>query len=145
MSQSRSFRRSEFSTLLIACVLLLAISGCASVTTPVVEPGASFILALGETAVVRGTDARITFKAVREDSRCPVDVTCVWAGDAKVEIVVSRDGVADETRILSLTQLTNEVRVGNLRIRFNSIAPVPRQADAAGSRKYRAEFVADRL
>jgi len=127
-----------------ACVLIIA--SCASVTTAVVaEPGASFTLAPGETATVRGADARITFKAVREDSRCPVDVTCVWAGDAKVEMVISREGAADETRILSLTPPNNEVRVGNLRIRFISIAPVPRQADPTGSRNYRAEFIADQL
>jgi len=131
---------------LITFAALIAGSGCASVTTAVVaEPGVSFTLAPGQTATVKGTDARITFNKVGEDSRCPVDVTCVWAGDAKVEIVISRGGAADETRILSITPTNNEVRVGNLRIRFVSLAPVPRQADAGTPRNYRAELVVDRL
>jgi hypothetical protein len=132
--------------LLIACGLVLAASRCAGVqTAALVEPGASFTLAPGESAAVKGTDARITFKRVTEDSRCPVDVTCVWAGDAKIEITISRNGAADETRILSITASKSEATVGNLRIRFASLAPVPRQADANVPRKYRAEFVVDQI
>jgi hypothetical protein len=94
---------------------------------------------------VKGTNTRITFKQVREDSRCPVDVTCVWAGDAKIEIVISRSGAADDARILSITPPNNEAAEGNLRIRFVSLAPVPRQADANVPRNYRADFVVDQL
>ena len=131
---------------LIGYGLLLAASGCAGVqTAAVVEPGASFTLAPGETAAVRGTDARLTFKRVTDDSRCPVDVTCVWAGDAKIEVTISRTGIADDTRILSITPPKHEALVGHLRIKFISLAPVPRQADANVPRKYRAEFVVDQI
>ena len=131
---------------LIGCSLLLAISACAGVQpAAVVDPGASFMLAPGQTAAVRGTDIRITFRQVREDSRCPVDVTCVWAGDAKIEVTIARNGAADDTRILSITPPKHEAVVGNLRIRFVSLAPVPRQADANVPRKYLAEFVIDQI
>ncbi len=127
-------------------IAFAAIAGCASVTTAVdAEPGTSFSLAPGETAAVNGTDARITLKAVRDDSRCPVDVTCVWAGDAKIELVISRKGLPDETRVLSIAPANNEAQVGNLRIRFVSLAPVPRQAEPPSERKYRAELVVDRV
>ena len=145
MSQSDISQRSMLVAIVSAGVLLMASPGCAAVETSVsAEPGASFTLAPGQTAAVKGTDTRITFKQVREDSRCPVDVTCVWAGDAKIEIVISRNGAPDDTRILSMTQ-SNEARVGNLRIRFVSLAPVPRQADANVPRQYLAEFVVDQL
>jgi hypothetical protein len=128
----------------IAFAALIAGAGCASVTGAVdAYPGSPFTLAPGETAALQGTDARITLNAVRDDSRCPVDVTCVWAGDAKIEIVVSRKGAADETTVLSITPPKNEVWVGNLKIRFVSLAPAPRQADAGTARKYRAELVVD--
>ena len=131
---------------LIACGIIIATSGCAGIkTTSTVDPGASFTLAPGETAVVKGADARITFNKVTDDSRCPVDVTCVWAGDAHVEVTISRNGVPDETRILSITPPKHETTVGNLRIRFVSLAPVPHQADPSPRRNYRAEFVVDRL
>ena len=131
--------------ILIACCAI-ATSGCAAVqTAAVVEPGASFTLAPGQTATVKGADASITFKRVLEDSRCPVDVTCVWAGDAKIEIAISRNGAADDTRVLSITPPNHEAMVGNLRIRVISLAPVPRQADANVPRKYLAEFVVDQI
>lgn len=134
------------SHMLTAFATLTAMAGCASVTGAVdAHPGSPFTLAPGETAALKGVDARITLKAVRDDSRCPVDVTCVWAGDAKIEMVVSRKGAADETIILSVTPPKNEVWVGNLRIRFVSLAPAPRQAEAPSARRYRAELVVDRL
>jgi hypothetical protein len=130
---------------LIACSVVIASSSCTAVqTAAVVEPGGSFTLAPGQTVAVKGINTRITFNRVREDSRCPVDVTCVWAGDAKIEIVISRSG-AEDARILSITPPNNEAAVGNLRIRFVSLAPVPRQADANVPRKYLAEFVVDQL
>ena len=128
---------------MIACGVLIASAGCASVQPArIVEPGASFTLAPEESADVRGANARITFKQVREDSRCPTDVMCVWAGDAKIEITIARQGTADESRVLSITPPNNEVLVGNLRIRFVSLAPVPRQSDNP-PRRYRADFVVE--
>ena len=46
-------------------------------------------LAVGQE--VRAPDGvmRIAFLAVRNDSRCPVDVVCVWQGNAEVEIGVA--------------------------------------------------------
>jgi hypothetical protein len=124
----------------------MASQGCAGVQTPVsAKPGVSFTLAPGQTAAVNGTDTRITFKQVREDSRCPVDVTCVWAGVAKIEIAISRGGAPADAKILSISPPDNEVQAGNLRIKFVSLAPVPRQADANVPRNYRAEFVVDQI
>ena len=132
------------------CAILSALvfvgAGCAPVQTAViVEPGISFTLAPGQTATVRRAEARVTFKEVREDSRCPVDVTCVWAGDAKVDVVIAREGVPNDARTLSITPPDNEVQVGNLKIRFVGLTPVPRQADGNTPRNYLAEFVAEQL
>lgn len=144
MSRSEKVRRSRVLGVVSACVLLIPSWGCAPLQTAViVEPGISFALAPGQTAEVKRADTRITFRQVREDSRCPTDVTCVWEGDAKVDVVVSRTGVPDDTRLLSLKAPNNEMRVGNLRIRFVGLTPVPRQADAGAPKNYLAEFVAE--
>jgi hypothetical protein len=127
-----------------ACVLLISNWGCAPLQTAViVEPGLSFALAPGQTAEIKRSDTRITFRQVREDSRCPTDVTCVWEGDAKVEVVIARAGAPDETKLLSIKAPNNEARVGNLKIRFVGLTPVPRQADAGAPKNYLAEFVAE--
>ncbi len=45
----------------------------------------------------------IQFKKVISDSRCPKDVTCIWAGEAKVLIGIIENGKEIEERIISLT------------------------------------------
>ena len=146
MSRSEKIRRSRYVTMLSACVLLISNWGCAPLQTAViVEPGLSFALAPGQTAEIKRSDTRITFRQVREDSRCPTDVTCVWEGDAKVEVVIARAGSPDETKLLSIKAPNNETRVGNLKIRFVGLTPVPRQADAGAPKNYLAEFVAEQV
>ena len=110
----------------------------------VAQPDAEFSLALGKTAVVNGTGVRITFKQVPEDSRCPVDVQCIWAGDAKIELTISGSSAADEVKVISLTPPNNETTSGDLRIRFIALAPVPRQADAGKPREYVARLIVTR-
>jgi hypothetical protein len=144
MSRSEKVRRSRYVTMLSACLFLISNWGCAPLQTAViVEPGLSFALAPGQTAEIKRSDTRITFRQVREDSRCPTDVTCVWEGDAKVEVVIARAGSPDETKLLSIKAPNNETRVGNLKIRFVGLTPVPRQADAGAPKNYLAEFVAE--
>jgi hypothetical protein len=47
-----------------------------------------FSLGIGQTASIEGEKLVIKFKAVLEDSRCPVNVVCVWAGNGKVEFEI---------------------------------------------------------
>ena len=126
-------------------ITVFALSACATVETAVVaEPGVEFSLALGKTAAINASGARITFKQVGEDSRCPVDVQCVWAGDAKIALTISRSGAPDDAKVISLTPPNNETTSGDLRIRFIGLAPVPRQSDSGKPRAYVAQLVVTR-
>src|SRR5204863_3246316 len=51
--------------------------------------GQEFTLAVGQVASVEGASLRLALRAVRNDSRCPVDVQCVWEGDATVFLDVA--------------------------------------------------------
>ena len=138
--------RSRALAISATCAMLGAAFSCATMETAIVaEPGVAFSLSVGKTAALKGNGTRITFKQVREDSRCPVDVTCIWAGDAKIDVTISRDGAPDDMRILSLTPPNNEILSGDLRIRFVGLMPVPRQSDANAQRAYVAKLVVDRL
>lgn len=44
----------------------------------------------GKSVYVKGARLTIKFVEVVEDSRCPRDVTCIWAGNAKVKLLVSK-------------------------------------------------------
>jgi hypothetical protein len=50
------------------------------------------VLAFGQRTPIAGTDLELTLIEVPEDSRCPSDVVCVWAGRATVVLRVELDG-----------------------------------------------------
>jgi len=132
--------------LALAFAAMVAVAaGCASVDTAIVaEPGTEFSLPVGKTAALNGSGTRITFRQVTTDSRCPVDVQCVWAGEAKIQLIISRSGSPDDVRILSLNPPDNETTSGDLRIRFIGLAPVPRSTEDQAKREYVAQLVVNR-
>jgi hypothetical protein len=73
--------------------LLLGLVGCGGSEAVPTEPEHArisspreIVLAYGEDRFLDGTVLRLSFGQVLEDSRCPVDVVCVWEGNARVEI-----------------------------------------------------------
>ena len=57
--------------------------------TQVARLSREFKLKAGKQVMLKGTRLRIKFAAVENDSRCPSDVTCVWAGNAAVQLQLS--------------------------------------------------------
>ena len=60
-----------------------------------------FSLGIGQTATIEGEKLVIKFKAVLEDSRCPINVLCVWAGNGKVEFEILDIDGQNKTVILN--------------------------------------------
>lgn len=126
----------------LAAAMLAVVSGCATVESAVVaDPGVAFSLPVGKTATVNGTSVRITFNRVTDDSRCPVDVQCVWAGDAKIELTIIGQGGPADAKVISITPPNNEVTSGNLRIRLVGLEPAPKQSEPSASRAYVAQLI----
>lgn len=64
-----------------------------SVDTDETADSKELVLGLGEVGTALGL--RITANRLLEDSRCPQDVTCVWAGTVRVEtLIVSAMGTS---------------------------------------------------
>jgi len=76
--------------IMLPVLLLFAVAVMAHPVGGVKRPALSqnFDLKVGETVSVADSPLKISFKTVAEDSRCPEDVTCVWAGNAKVILSV---------------------------------------------------------
>jgi len=51
-----------------------------------------FTLKVGQTALIRPGGLKVTFERVLEDSRCPEGVNCIWAGNARIAVGLSRAG-----------------------------------------------------
>lgn len=51
-----------------------------------------FQLKHNETALIESEGLSVEFLNVAEDSRCPVGVECIWAGQAVIELEIAHDG-----------------------------------------------------
>ncbi len=99
---------------------------------------ATVILGLGDQRVVGSSTVR--FSAVREDSRCPVDATCIWAGNARIEVTISPlagDGPAQVVTLNSFLEPKVALAQG-LRLSLVGLSPDPRVGRPTAG--YRAEL-----
>ena len=129
------------SWMMAAC---LAMAACGNkVATPSGEKvplGREFTLAPGQSAVV-DDDLRLTLKSVTDDSRCPVDVTCVWEGDAKVAVEVITPTPRAEHELHTTGRESHEAKHGAYRITLVKLEPAPRSTKTISASDYRATFV----
>lgn len=83
-------------------------------------------------------DTQIKFKEVISDSRCPKDVQCVWAGEAKVLVEVYKNGTLDSEKELKFAGVksirdiinTQFLEIEALRLQPYPIAAVPKNPEA---------------
>ena len=123
----------------------LAMAACGNkVATPSGEKiplGQEFTLAVGQSAVVVDESVRLTLKSVTDDSRCPVDVTCVWEGDAKVSVDVLTPTPREEHELHTSARFDREAKHGAYQIQLVRLEPAPRSTAKPTSSDYRATFV----
>jgi len=77
---------------LIMLPLFLIMSNCKTKTATAQaenQTGNTISIELGKTKTIPGSKLSLQFKEVVEESRCPVDVTCVWEGIAIVDIAAT--------------------------------------------------------
>jgi hypothetical protein len=101
--------------------------------------GAEFALAPGESALAGDDGLRVSFESVTEDSRCPMDVICVWAGRVVVDVTAGRG----EARHFALSP-GDAADVDGLRLRLVRVEPYPSAAEPIPASAYRATIVVDR-
>ncbi len=124
--------RRDVRSIWTAAVVLLALS-CGESDAPTSDENLSrtptgpkeVTVRVGETVVANNLE--ITFTRVLEDSRCPVGVTCIWEGNAKVELEVGALNGDGPTIQLVLNTAT-EPRDGDAygqRITLTAVHPHP--------------------
>jgi hypothetical protein len=96
-------------------------------SSDVVAVDRDFELRAGQTARVEGTGLTVAFVNVPEDSRCPVDVQCVWAGNGAVSLVLTDDTGAKTSVILNTTLSPRSVRLAGYEIALTGLKPDPKQ------------------
>ena len=102
-----------------------------------------FIIQVGESEVLRNEPVRIQFERIIEDSRCPIDVQCIVAGEAIGEFEIRVGGAAPVTVEIS-TDPRGSVVVEGYRFTLVGMTPLPRSNIRIDPRQYRAELVVTR-
>ncbi len=97
--------------------------------------GEEFELAVHQTSQMTAEKISVTFQKVLEDSRCPVDVTCIWAGLAKVSLQVAVSGQEWEIS-LSTSPPENSAVFENYTFWLISVRPVPRSDQSTDRSAY---------
>jgi hypothetical protein len=132
-----------FLWLSIITILVLPLVACGN-THPKVyaDLGQEFSLSLGQTATINGQALQITFEDVIEDSRCPSDVTCIWAG--RVSCVIKLVEVSSQYRMvlteLGLTDQYTRETYREYQLAFHVI-PYPEAGQSIRSDEYRLQLI----
>ena len=133
---------------MIAGLAIIASVGCMTPSQPMPAGGVSptiqvqtdrqFDLMAYQEAVVEGTSLRIRFNTVSNESRCPSDVQCVWAGNAIVSLTLTSSGSQSGSATLNTALDPKFADYAGYRITLVGLKPYPK----SGSKIPSADYVA---
>jgi hypothetical protein len=113
-------------------LLAVGATGCESSTALEQTPDASLlpasrevVLEYGDDIRLEGSVLRLSFGEVLEDSRCPVDVTCVWEGNGKVVIGIAAGMGPTHALILNTSLEPRSVVWSGIRVTLLELTPAP--------------------
>jgi hypothetical protein len=130
----------------LAAVLALGMAArCAHAPAAAAGPalGERFALHVGESASIRGERATIVFDRIVSDSRCPVDVQCIRAGEARAALRLEPGGGPEMSFELD-TDRDRSQEVGGYRVTLVGVSPAPRSTVPIAPSAYRIELTVSR-
>lgn len=133
--------------LLIVCWNATEVNVQAKHASQVARLGQEFKLRIGRQVTLKHEGLHVKFVAVKEDSRCPADVQCIWAGNAAVQIQVSIRG--RHSKSLTLNSNSAPSRSGDdqyrgYKFKLVDLSPYPRQNQKGKSQEYVATLLVSR-
>lgn len=92
-----------------------------------------------------GGEFTIKFVSVTDDSRCPTDVNCVWAGNAKVHVIITDRRGGSKTMVMNTTMGPHGDQYNGWAIYLTELTPAPKSSVAIKQKAYKATFSITRL
>ena len=120
-------------------IAILGISISASAQT-----SESFTLKNGKQITAKKSKLKIKFISVIEDSRCPIGVNCVWAGNAKIKITVT-SAQGEKTFEINTEMGPKGDQFDGYAINLLSLTPHPKAGVTLNPKKYQGKFSVTRL
>ena len=125
MSDMKRSSNNALAWLVLTGVLLLG--GRVAAGAQTARVGREFKVKVGRVVTLDGGRLRLRFVRVAEDSRCPVDVDCVWAGNAEAMVEAGGRGWRGRTTLKLDTneggQGASEARYGRYTLKLVSLSP----------------------
>lgn len=115
-----------------AAALVWMVAACGLSTgpgTPGDDDPTTVELGVGEAVTIPGTVLRVEFLGVEEDSRCPVDVTCVWEGNAAVELGLNAGSGPTHLHVLNTALEPRAVDFAGVRVTVVGLTPQPHEGE----------------
>jgi hypothetical protein len=133
----------------ITCVVLLGWNAAygsphSKGRTQVARLGREFRLRARQQVTLKREGLRIRFVEVKEDSRCPADVKCVWAGNAAVRLDVSIRGRGSKSLTLNTTGNSPPLDYRGYKISLVELSPYPRSNRKIAAGDYVVTLLVDR-
>lgn len=125
---------------LVPLALIVALAACRSTGEPAPRTaslGQEVELAPTEQVVYEPPGLTVEFVRIVEDSRCPSDVECVWAGEVRVQVA---------TRLEAAQAVQHEIKagehanVGAFRVAVVKVEPLPVSTRQIPQEEYRVTF-----
>ena len=126
---------------LLALALLAA--ACSHVpTTPSAPIGEPFKIGVGQSVRLQNGGLELGFDEVLEDSRCPADAICIWAGRARLKAWLSVNGA--RRQIEMQTDTPQPLRVDGFELDVQALEPFPVSNVRVDKRSYVATLIVTR-
>lgn len=109
------------------------------------QSGRQIELTVNQEKKIPKSELTIKFVSVVEDSRCPVDADCVWAGNAKVRISIKKAKAAWQTFELNSNLPEKAVKFAGCKIELINLDPKPRTNIRINRNGYTATFAVELL
>lgn len=134
--------------LCLVCLIVIVLTGstCREAGALHVHLNEEFSLSIGQSAIITGEHLEIGFRKVAEDSRCPKDVTCVWAGRVACQIELRRAGFSFSMTLAEpgLTDGYSRERWEGYELAFH-VTPYPEAGKRISSDEYRLYLIVTEL
>lgn len=106
--------------------------------------GQEFVIKSGQTVVIKHTKINIMFDSVLSDSRCPIELRCVWAGNAEVKLILQRS--SKQTSAIVNTGINNRaIEYRGYRIQLLKLNPGREKGEVTLPNQYEATFQINRI
>lgn len=108
---------------LLVVTIALFLAACSAAAGEVTASlGEESMLKVGQGVAIQGQDLKVKFQEVVQDSRCPMDVICVWQGEASMlveityresvhPVVLTQSGMAGELTTKEFNEYTLAFRL----------------------------------